>query len=595
MASEPPSDSLGTPPLYVPSLPPDPTRYEKQLDAIMDIAWSLSSTLNFDALLPAVMERVTALIAAERSTFFIVDHAKRELWSKVLQGGVPSVIRLSFGEGIAGSVAESGESVNLLDAYDDPRFNRTYDIKSGYRTRSLLSIPILDRSHRVTAVIQCLNKQGRRRFDAEDEELLRCISGQLAVALESAHLYEALLSRKQQLELADARLRRANAELEILYELERLISETDDVEQLLRSVVERACALLKVDAAAIVLASETGAQALLHVDGTATRVETVDLRLARQAIARAQLPSHRVGPDAVATVDLVLPGLDAKSVRETFSAPLSDARSTIGALQLVNRRDDGAPPDWVLRIVSLLAAQVARGVVVKREREASERAGRLAMLGTSVGAIVHDLRTPMTAIGGFAELMVDEDDAAVRKSYSERVSRALGHMETMTSEVLAFTRGKREVLIQKVYVDKFVEATREMLLPETAAHGAKLVVEAAGDVGVARFDESKLKRVIFNLARNACQAMGPGGTFTWRVRRATGFLIFECGDSGPGIPKEMEGRLFESFATHGKQDGTGLGLAMAKKIVDAHCGTIELVSEPGHGAHGALFRITLPV
>jgi len=592
MASEPPSDSLGTPPVYVPSLPPDPTRYERQLAAIMDIAWALSSTLNFDALLPAVMERVTALIAAERSTFFIVDHAKRELWSKVLQGGVPSVIRLRFGDGIAGWVAETGKTLNLPDAYDDPRFDRTWDLQSGYRTRSLLCVPILDRKYQVTAVVQCLNKQRGRGFDAEDEELLRCISGQLAVTLESAYLYEALLSRKQQLELADARLRRANAELEILYELERLISETGDVEQLLRGVVERACALLKVDAAAIVLTSEAGAQALVHVEGTATRVEPVDLRLARQAVARAQLPSHRVGPDAVATVDLVLPGLDAGSVRETFSAPLSDARSTIGALQLLNRRDDGAPPDWVLRIVSLLAAQVARGVVVKREREASERASRLAMLGTSVGAIVHDLRTPMTAVGGFAELMAEEDDAAVRKSYAERIGRALAHMETMTSEVLAFTRGKREILAQKVYVDRFIEAVREMLVPETAAHGAKLVVETDDDVGVARFDESKLKRVIFNLARNACQAMGPGGTFTWRVRRTPAALIFECGDSGPGIPKEMEGRLFESFATHGKQDGTGLGLAMAKKIVDAHCGTIEHVAAPGHGA---LFRITLPV
>lgn len=592
MASEPPSGSLGMPPLYVPSLPPDPTRYEKQLDAIMDIAWALSSTLNFDALLPAVMERVTALIAAERSTFFIVDHARRELWSKVLQGGVPSVIRLRFGDGIAGWVAESGQSVNLPDAYDDPRFDRTWDLQSGYRTRSLLCVPILDRKHQVTAVIQCLNKQRGRGFDAEDEELLRCISGQLAVALESAYLYEALLSRKQALELADARLRRANAELEILYELERLISETDDVEQLLRGVVERACALLKVDAAVIVLASESGAQALVHVEGTSTRVESVDLRLARQAVARAQLPSHRVGKDAVATVDLVLPGLDAAAVRETFSAPLSDARSTIGALQLVNRRDDGAPPDWVLRIVSLLAAQVARGVVVKREREAAERAGRLAMLGTSVGAILHDLRTPMTAVGGFAELMADEDDAAVRKTYVERIGRALAHMETMTSEVLAFTRGKRDVLMQKVYVDQFVEAVREMLLPETASHGATLVVEADDDVGVARFDESKIKRVIFNLARNACQAMGPGGTFTWRVRRAPNALVLECADTGPGIPKEMEGRLFESFATHGKQDGTGLGLAMAKKIVDAHCGAIEHVAAPGHGA---LFRITLPV
>ena len=106
-----------------------------------------------------------------------------------------------------------------------------------------------------------------------------------------------------------------------------------------------------------------------------------------------------------------------------------------------------------------------------------------------------------------------------------------------------------------------------------------------------RVDESKIKRVLFNLARNACQAMGAGGTFIWNVTREQDTLIFECIDTGPGIPREMQGKLFESFATHGKLDGTGLGLAMAKKIVDAHCGAISCTSAPGQGA---TFRIQLP-
>jgi len=214
----------------------------------------------------------------------------------------------------------------------------------------------------------------------------------------------------------------------------------------------------------------------------------------------------------------------------------------------------------------------------------------LALLGHSVGAILHDMRTPMTAVGGFSELMAAEDDPKVRQDYVARIGRALEHMETMTHEVLAFARGKRDVLVQKVYMDKFVEAVRELLVPETQSYRVSLVVKADYD-GIARFDESKVKRVIFNLARNACQAMGEGGTFTWRVAREGGNLVFECSDTGPGIPKEMEGKLFESFASHGKANGTGLGLAMAKKIVDAHCGAITCNSTPGQGA---TFRIELP-
>src|SRR5882672_4795519 len=109
------------------SLPPDPSRYQKQLEAIMDIAWAVSSTLHIDSLLPRIMEKVTAIIKADRSTFFVVDRPNNALWSKVVQGGVPETIRLGIGEGVAGWVAQSGETVNLGDAHADPRFDRTWD------------------------------------------------------------------------------------------------------------------------------------------------------------------------------------------------------------------------------------------------------------------------------------------------------------------------------------------------------------------------------------------------------------------------------------------------------------------------------------
>jgi len=278
-------------------------------------------------------------------------------------------------------------------------------------------------------------------------------------------------------------------------------------------------------------------------------------------------------------------------VRESFSAPLSDARRTLGVIQLVDRGDADMAPDWLLRVVSLLASQVARSIVVKRDQRAAQEAGRMALLGQSASAMLHDLRTPMTAVGGYAELMAGEDDFELRRSYVERIGRALEHMETMTKEVLAFAHGRREVLMRKVYMDKFVESVRELLVPETERSGVALVVNAEYD-GSARFDENKIKRVIFNLARNACQAMEKGGTLTWSVRRAGERLVLECSDTGPDIPKEMAGRLFETFATHGKSDGTGLGLAMAKKIVDAHCGQISCTSLPGQGA---TFTIDLPL
>jgi signal transduction histidine kinase len=573
------------------SLPPDPARHEKQLHAVMEIAWALRSTLHVDTLLPQIMEKVTALMRADRSTFFVVDHARGELWSKVLQmaGELPREIRLRIGEGLAGWVAQTGQVVNLVDAYEDPRFDRTWDIKSGYRTQSLLCVPIYDREQRVIAVIQCLNKAERRRFDTEDEELLRCIGAQCAVALESAFLYQSLLDRNDALQNAEARLRRANAELEMLYDLEQLMSESGDVPSLIRAALDRVCSRLGMRVASVMMIGEGSAPVVaITREGEALAVRSLDMRDAKRLLQQARVPAHRrIASESESLVGAAAP----LSVCEIFAAPLSDGRSHFGVLELADRVD--APDDdaWLLRMVSLVASQLARGIVVRRDREEAERGERLSLLGHSVGAILHDLRTPMTAIGGFSELMATEPDEGLRTEYSGRISRALEHMETMTHEVLAFARGRREVLVQKVYMHQFIDAVRELLVPETQRFGVQLVVSAEYD-GVARFDESKIKRVIFNLARNACQAMGTGGTFTWRVSRASDDLVLECRDTGPGIPKEMEGRLFESFATHGKSDGTGLGLAMAKKIIDAHGGSITCQSQPGQGAS---FRIALPI
>ena len=98
-----------------------------------------------------------------------------------------------------------------------------------------------------------------------------------------------------------------------------------------------------------------------------------------------------------------------------------------------------------------------------------------------------------------------------------------------------------------------------------------------------------MTRVLHNLARNAVEAMGPrGGTLTLRVARENGDLVVSVNDTGKGIPKEIEDKLFQSFVTSGKRGGTGLGLAIVKKIVDEHAGAIAVQSSPaGRDVHAA--------
>ena len=114
---------------------------EKKFHLVQEIARALSSTLDLDRLLSLIMDKITVLMDAERSTLYLFTPDGRELWSKIT-GNLSMEIRLGLGEGIAGWVAASGEVVNIPDAYQDARFNADFDRQSGYRTRSILCMPM---------------------------------------------------------------------------------------------------------------------------------------------------------------------------------------------------------------------------------------------------------------------------------------------------------------------------------------------------------------------------------------------------------------------------------------------------------------------
>ncbi|HLH24189.1 MAG TPA: GAF domain-containing protein [Chloroflexota bacterium] len=162
---------------------------------LLDVMRSLSSELELDALLDAIMARTTEAMRADRSTLFLVDASRRELWSKVAQGMERAEIRFPMHVGIAGHVATTGETLNITDAYAEPRFNKDVDRLSGYRTRTMLCMPLRNANGTVIGVMQCLNKQDGV-FTAEDETLLGALCSQAAIALENARLFEEVVAMK---------------------------------------------------------------------------------------------------------------------------------------------------------------------------------------------------------------------------------------------------------------------------------------------------------------------------------------------------------------------------------------------------------------
>ncbi len=172
------------------------SKWRRRLNALLKFAKKASTTTNFDDLLQLLVDESKVVLNAERATVFVVDRKKNELWSKVASG--TETIRIPLGKGIAGAVAITGQMLNIKDVYKDQRFNPDVDKKTGYRTRSMLTAPMLNAKNMVIGVFQVLNNKERNFFDKQDEEILTLLSDQAAGHIENAQLYQEIRKATQE-------------------------------------------------------------------------------------------------------------------------------------------------------------------------------------------------------------------------------------------------------------------------------------------------------------------------------------------------------------------------------------------------------------
>ena len=167
-----------------------------ELSTIVEATKRLNSTLDLAELLNIILQLTMRHTGAERGTVFLVDREKNEIWSLVGTGLDQHEIRLPVARGIAGWVAQNGEPVSLADAYTDPRFESEVDLRLGFRTRSLLCLPIRNKDGETTGVLQLLNKKSGP-FTPGDAAMLRNISDHVALALENAQLHREMVAKQR--------------------------------------------------------------------------------------------------------------------------------------------------------------------------------------------------------------------------------------------------------------------------------------------------------------------------------------------------------------------------------------------------------------
>lgn len=171
------------------------TRVQQEEATLLEVTTVISKELNLEPLLRKIMETVTAILHADRSTLFMYDPKAKELWSTVAQGVGTVQIRFPSHLGIAGSVFTTGQTINIPDAYGDSRFNKDVDKRTGYKTDSILCMPVINKRDETIGVIQVLNKKGGP-FTATDERRLRAFASQASIAIENAKLFEDVVNIK---------------------------------------------------------------------------------------------------------------------------------------------------------------------------------------------------------------------------------------------------------------------------------------------------------------------------------------------------------------------------------------------------------------
>jgi signal transduction histidine kinase len=556
-------------------------RSERRVEAMKQIGRALGSNLELDPLLSEIVSRTTDLLEADRSTLFLVDADKRELWSKIIQGEELKEIRLPFGQGLAGWVADHGKPLHIRNAYKDKRFNPAFDKESGYKTRCMLVWPVRHpQSTEVLGVVQVLNKK-EGNFNATDERLLEAIASEIGVALEVATLYRQAVEHSEALE-------KTQSELQLLFETERVISQSSALEDMLGAILDTAMTALRAKTAAIHVIDERGLRIeVIAAHGVYARsLEKTALQIGEGVVGNIV----RTG-EPVCLNDLEGMRRGRINARSVLAVPIRTKYSgIIGSFELINRRDKKHFSQSDVATLTVVAAQAGRAIAAERRRKEREQSERLTTIGRMLSGVMHDMRTPMTLISGYTQIMASSENVDDRSQYAHLVNRQIDLLSAMTKDLLAFARGERNVLIRKVYVHRFMDEMRDYLEQEFAGSGVTLVLDTRYR-GAARFDETKMRRVFHNIARNAREAMPGGGTFRIRVLQDDEYLVIHFTDTGSGIPSELEDRVFEPFATSGKVGGTGLGLAMVRQIAEEHRGTVNYEST----RRGTRFTFRLPL
>ena len=506
---------------------------------------------------------------------------------------------------MAARVALERRTQHIPDILADAEY--TFGVHQVEPIRTALGVPMLKGDNLLGAFT--IWKLEVQPFTERQIELVTTFADQAVIAMENVRLFK-------ELEARTAELTQSVGQLTALGEISRAVSSTLDVDTVLDTIVSRASQLAGADGCAIYEYDEP-TQAF-HVRAThnfdRALVETLQampLRKGEGVMGRAT-----EAQEPIQIADIAVPGAYQSHLRDVLigagfrallSVPLLREGQIIGSLSL-NRKAPGAFPSEVLEVLKTFATQSA--LAIQNARLFHELADKSRQLEAAsrhksefLANMSHELRTPLNAVIGFSEVLIQRMFGALndkQEEYLKDIYASGQHLLSLINDILDLSKieaGRMELVPAPFHLPTALENAVTLVRERAARHGITLELDLDPRLGELVGDERKVKQVLLNLLSNAVKFTPEGGRISVKAGLTDGAVEIAVTDTGVGIAPEDQAAIFEEFRQVGsdetrKQEGTGLGLTLAKKFVELHGGRIWVASKLGTGS---TFTFTLPV
>jgi signal transduction histidine kinase/ActR/RegA family two-component response regulator len=502
-----------------------------------------------------------------------------------------------------GRAAEDKNTVQIADVLADADYGRL-DLQRLTGFRTLLATPMILEDE-VVGVL-AMWRTDVAPFDDRERQVLEEFAVQGAIVLRQVDLMRNLESRGA--ELSDK-----VEQLEALREVDEAVGSSLDLDEVLERVVTNAVRLTNLGFGDITLSTDGGSileydetTNSFHVRGKYGSSPALWERLRDIIIDRTSM----IGQTALADQPLEIPDLAVverdefldtvfqDGWRSVLAVPMIVGDEMIGVL-VIRRRGTGDYQPDVVELLETFASQSALAIVnarLYRELETQSRELEIASNHKSefLASMSHELRTPLNAVIGFSEVLLERMFGEInerQEEYLRDIWNSGRHLLELLNEILDLSKveaGQMTLDPSIFSVRSALEYTLAMVRERAAAHGITITVEIADDVGEIEADELRFKQVVLNLLSNAVKFTPDGGSVSVRAHRRDAELVVAVTDTGIGVPPEDQEKIFESFQQGGRgparEEGTGLGLTLCRRIVGLFGGRMWLESTVGEGS-----------